>query len=74
MLEKVSQIIQSEFEQKGDVVTFSVPSTLHALDILNDIKSYIQSFEVIKGSMDDVFIQLNEGGTANDRTATSVTA
>lgn len=44
--------------------TFTVPirSTIEALEILKELEPVLQSFEVIKGSMDDVFIRINEEG------------
>ena len=40
-----------------------VQSTLQALHILKELENNLESFEVIKGSMDDVFIRINEGGS-----------
>ena len=44
----------------GDVYKINLPSTLHALPILNQLEPYLSSFEVVKGSLDQVFIQINE--------------
>ncbi|MGG0658433.1 ATP-binding cassette domain-containing protein [Rummeliibacillus pycnus] len=44
--------------------TFTIPlkTTKDALPILKELEAVMQSFEVIKGSMDDVFIRINEEG------------
>ncbi len=39
-----------------------IRSTIEALEILKELEPVLQSFEVIKGSMDDVFIRINEEG------------
>ena len=44
----------------GDVFKINIPSTLHAIPILEQIQPFISSFEVVKGSLDQVFIQINE--------------
>lgn len=49
------------FTEKNNLFSIHVESTMHALTILKELESHIQSFEVLKGSMDDVFIHINEG-------------
>ncbi|WP_274307245.1 ABC transporter ATP-binding protein [Solibacillus daqui] len=44
----------------GDVYKINIPSTMHAIPILEQIQPFITSFEVVKGSLDQVFIQINE--------------
>lgn len=44
----------------GDVYKINLSSTLHALPILHQLEPYLSSFEVVKGSLDQVFIQINE--------------
>lgn len=46
------------YQQIADQFVFRVEEAKEALDLLELMKTYIQSFEVIKGSMDDVFIQV----------------
>ena len=48
------------FKKQAGITNLRVASTLHALEILKEIETNVQSFEVIKGSMDDVFIHINE--------------
>lgn len=48
------------FTRKNGIFTIKVPSTLTALNLLKELEPAISSFEVTKGSMDDVFIRINE--------------
>lgn len=45
---------------KNSTYTLRLPSTLDAYGILKELEGEIKSFEVIKGSMDDVFINIIE--------------
>lgn len=64
--EQILQQMQIPYKKSGDAFIVSVHSTLEALPILEKIKGHISSFEVIKGTMDDIFIEVNEGGEAID--------
>ena len=55
---------QLAFSEKNSVYDVRVRSTLDALTLLKNVEDNLQSFEVIKGSMDDVFIRVNEEGSA----------
>lgn len=55
---------QLAFSEKNGVYDVRVRSTLDALTLLKNVEDNLQSFEVIKGSMDDVFIRVNEEGSA----------
>lgn len=59
-MKQVSEQIGYEMVQFGDVFKVNIPSTLHAIPIIELIKPSLLSFEVIKGSLDQVFIQINE--------------
>lgn len=48
------------YTEKQGIYTVRVPSTLHALSLLKQGEPLISSFEVLKGSMDDVFINIME--------------
>lgn len=48
------------FTQKNGNFIVKIHSTLEALAYLTEMETMISSFEVTKGSMDDVFIRLNE--------------
>lgn len=59
----VHQLIQStgySLQQHDDLYKLNIASTLQAIPILNQLSPYLSSFEVIKGTMDHVFIQINE--------------
>ena len=45
---------------QGDVYQMNIASTLDAVEILNKLAEHLTSFEVIKGSLDSVFVQINE--------------
>lgn len=47
-----------EYIKRIDNVEVKIKSSLDALDLLNSIKSNLDSFEVIEGNMDQVFITL----------------
>lgn len=50
------------YSEKQGIFTVRVQSTLHALTLLKQAEPLIASFEVIKGTMDDVFIHIMEQG------------
>jgi len=50
------------YAEKQRIFTVRVESTLHALTLLKQAEPLIASFEVIKGTMDDVFIHIMEQG------------
>lgn len=45
---------------RNSIYTIRVATTLNAYDILKELEGQVESFEVIKGSMDDVFINIIE--------------
>lgn len=51
---------QLPFNRKQEVYTIPLSSTIEALHLLEQIKNNISSFEVAKGTMDDVFIAVQE--------------
>ena len=59
-IELIQSHIPYPMHAVGDLYKINIPSTLHALSILNQIEPYIASFEVVKGSLDQVFIRINE--------------
>ncbi|MFF5995644.1 ATP-binding cassette domain-containing protein [Lysinibacillus sp. KU-BSD001] len=52
------------FQEKNGVYYVRIRSTIDALHILKELEENLASFEVIKGSMDDVFMCINEEGVA----------
>ncbi len=55
-----------EFERCGQEVKVFVPSTISAIPILETVKELIDGFEVIQGTMDDVFLNAMGGGRSDD--------
>ncbi|MCT6924918.1 ABC transporter ATP-binding protein [Metasolibacillus sp.] len=48
------------YAEKQGIFTIRVQSTLHALALLKQAEALVASFEVIKGTMDDVFIHITK--------------
>ncbi len=46
------------YKEKEDRIAVAVPNTLSAIPILESVREKISGFEVIQGSMDDVFINV----------------
>ncbi|HEY8423166.1 MAG TPA: ABC transporter ATP-binding protein [Clostridia bacterium] len=65
LAEKLSSL-GLEFEFKVDQFIIKIQDSMQALKILNQIQDYIKNFEVIKGDMDSVFLNVTgqslEGG------------
>lgn len=49
------------FTVHNEVVTVQIESTLAGLTLLKELEGLLASFEVVKGTMDDVFIHIMEG-------------
>ena len=60
------------FEQRTNHIRVYIPNSLQGLQILDSIRDSLSSFEVIQGTMDDVFIKItgknikNTGGRINE--------
>ena len=50
-----------KYSVHNEVVTVQVNSTLDGLGLLKELEPALASFEVVKGTMDDVFIHIMEG-------------
>ena len=48
------------FNKSKEKITISINKTVDALNILNDCRGFFDSFEVIKASLDDVFISITK--------------
>lgn len=46
------------FEQRANHIRVYIADSLNGLAVLNEIKEYVSSFEVIQGSMDDAFLNI----------------
>lgn len=60
--EEMLQQLNIPYKRRAEAFHIEVDSTLDSLPILEKMKNVITSFEVVKGSLDDVFIEINEGG------------
>lgn len=50
--------MQVKFQQTDDAYVIAVPESRYALPILNGVEELIDGFEVLQGSMDDVFLNV----------------
>lgn len=57
---EIAALIDLDMALAGDVYKVKLPSTMDAIPIIQRISPFITSFEVVKGSIDQVFIQINE--------------
>ncbi len=46
------------FEKRSNHIQVKIPNTMYGLEILNRIKENLKSFEVVQGTMDDVFLNI----------------
>lgn len=46
------------FERRSNHIRVIIPDSMYGLQILNNIKENLKSFEVIQGTMDDVFLNI----------------
>jgi multidrug/hemolysin transport system ATP-binding protein len=46
------------YKERSNHITIFVPDTKAAIPILNEISPYINSYEVVQGTMDDVFLNI----------------
>jgi multidrug/hemolysin transport system ATP-binding protein len=59
--EKLSRSLLEEelsFEHKSNHIRVAIPDSMFGLDILNKLRGNLKSFEVIQGTMDDVFLNV----------------
>jgi multidrug/hemolysin transport system ATP-binding protein len=50
--------IKEKYELNNDILTIKVEDSIKGLDIVNKYKEYISSVEILKGNMDDVFLNV----------------
>jgi len=53
------------FEEKNDIVTIRIKNTMDSIPIIKKAQPYLESFEVIHGSLDDVFLKITKGELRN---------
>jgi multidrug/hemolysin transport system ATP-binding protein len=57
-IDAVLKGVTEKFTVKNDTVVIPVRDSLHALAVLKQIETHVASFEVLKGSMDTVFMNV----------------
>lgn len=57
-LEKIFEQLNFKYEFKVDQYIIDIKDTMQALEILQYIKNHIKNFEVLKGDMDSVFLNV----------------
>ena len=55
-VKKILDKKKADYNQQGSVITIKFNCSKDAIDILTLCRDYINSFEVLSGTMDDVFI------------------
>ena len=55
---KYLQLRELSYKENSNHIEVIIPNTLYGLQILNETQNYLKSFEVIQGSMDNVFLNI----------------
>lgn len=55
---KYLELRELSYKEKSNHIEVIIPNTLYALQILNETQNHLKSFEVIQGSMDNVFLNI----------------
>ncbi len=50
--------VKLPYESKSNHIHVVIPDSMYGLEVLNNVKGYLKSFEVIQGTMDDVFLNI----------------
>lgn len=58
-------LMQVNYDRHAKYVSLELDATLEALVIVNRTESLLEGFEVIQGTMDDVFLSLTRNGEEN---------
>lgn len=58
-------LMQVNYYRHAKYVSLELDATLEALVIVNRTESLLEGFEVIQGTMDDVFLSLTRNGEEN---------
>lgn len=58
ILERNLQETGLSFERKSNHIHVTIPNTMFGLELLNRFKDNLRSFEVVQGTMDDVFLNI----------------
>lgn len=57
-LEKRLAAMPVEYRKKEDYFVVSVPESMAAMPVLDNVRELIDGFEMVQGSMDDVFLNV----------------
>lgn len=57
-MEKQLQGARLSYEKRSNHIKINIPDTMYGLELLNRMKENLKSFEVIQGTMDDVFLNI----------------
>lgn len=55
---EIAQKFNMAYKEKSNHITITIPDTKSAIPVLNELSPYINSFEVVQGTMDDAFINI----------------
>ncbi len=58
ILEQRLKKAELTFERRSNHIHVKIPNTMYGLDVLNNLKENLKSFEVVQGTMDDVFLNI----------------
>lgn len=58
--EAILKRLNQRYVKQGDVYKIQLTSTLEAIALIGELKDELSSFEVMKGTLDHVFIRINE--------------
>ena len=54
-----------QVHEKANVISVHIKESKNCIDLLKELEPYIDSFEVVKGSMDDVFLEVTKNASLN---------
>ncbi len=55
---EIAERFQMTYKEKSNHITITIPDTMSAIPILSELSPYMSSFEVVQGTMDDVFLNI----------------
>ena len=55
---EITERFQMTYKEKSNHITITIPDTISAIPILSELSPYMSSFEVVQGTMDDVFLNI----------------
>ncbi len=55
---EIAQKYQMTYKERSNHISITIPDTMSAIPILSELSPYINSFEVVQGTMDDAFLNI----------------